>query len=76
MAFLVGVLPYIQVTLAVLLTVAILLQQNESGLSAAFGGSMDGGVKHTRRGFEKFLFNGSIALAILFALSSLAALLL
>lgn len=69
-------LPYIQITLAVLLGGAILLQQNESGLSAAFGGSMDGGVKHTRRGFEKLLFNGSIVLAVLFALSAIVALLL
>ena len=61
-------LPYIQISLAVLTSVAILLQRSEAGLGAAFG-DYDAGVKITRRGFEKFMFNGTIVLGILFVLS-------
>lgn len=67
------VLPYIQVVLAVLLTIAILLQQTAAGLGGALGDNFSSGF-HTRRGFEKFSFNAAIALGILFALSALVAL--
>jgi len=70
------ILPYIQIVLSVLLVVAILLQQSEAGLGAAFGGSGDGGTYRTRRGFEKILFNATIAIAILFALSAFIVLIL
>lgn len=69
------ILPYIQIVLSVLLTVAVLLQRSEAGLGGAFGGGADT-VHHTRRGFEKTLFTATIILGILFALSALAALLL
>lgn len=68
-------LPYIQVVLAVLLTIAILLQQTAAGLGGALGDNFSSGY-HTRRGFEKFSFNAAIALGILFALSALVALLI
>ena len=71
-----NILPVIQIILSVLLVVLILLQQSEAGLGAAFGGSGDSGFKHTRRGFEKVLFNSTIVVAILFALSAFVALIL
>lgn len=69
------VLPYIQIILSALLIVAVLLQQQSSGLGGAFGeGNNFGSGFHTRRGFESVLFNGTILLAILFGLSALLAL--
>lgn len=65
-----ALLPYIQIILSVLLIGAILIQNSEAALGSAFGGSDLGGTKHTRRGFEKVLFYGTIAIAILFALSA------
>ncbi|MCR4311020.1 MAG: preprotein translocase subunit SecG [Candidatus Taylorbacteria bacterium] len=69
------VLPYVQVILAVLLTVCILLQHSASGLGGALGDNFSSGF-HTRRGFEKFTFNASIVLAILFAASAFLALII
>lgn len=59
-----GILPIIQIVIAVLLIAAILLQQRGSGLSSVFGG--EGESYHTRRGLEKKIFIGTIALAGLF----------
>lgn len=53
-----------QLIVSVLLVASILLQQKGAGLSEAFGGS--GIVYQTRRGFEKFLFWGTVVLAALF----------
>jgi len=69
------ILPYIQIILAVLLISGILLQQSEAGLGAAFGGG-DGSANHTRRGAEKFLFQATIIIAILFFVSTVIALVL
>lgn len=70
-----ALLPYIQIVLSVLLIAGILLQQTGSGIGGAFGESNNFGTTfHTRRGLEKFLFNGTIVLAILFGLSALIAL--
>lgn len=70
-----ALLPYTQIVLSVLLIAAILLQQTGSGIGGAFGESNNFGTTfHTRRGLEKFLFNGTIVIAILFALSALIAL--
>ena len=74
MSSLAGILPYLQVGIAVLLTAAILLQQKGSGLSATFGG--EGNVYRTKRGLEKILFVSTIVLAVLFLLSSLLSLFL
>jgi preprotein translocase subunit SecG len=68
-------LPYIQVILSVLLLAGILLQRSESGLGAGFGGDAGTGHRFTRRGFEKLLFNSTIIIAVLFALSALIPLL-
>ncbi|PIQ68006.1 MAG: preprotein translocase subunit SecG [Candidatus Taylorbacteria bacterium CG11_big_fil_rev_8_21_14_0_20_46_11] len=68
-----GILPYVQVGLSVLLIVVVLLQQSAAGLGGAFGDNFASGF-HTRRGFEKTLFNISVVIAILFVASALVAL--
>ncbi len=65
------ILPYAEIILAVILVLAILLQQSGAGVGGAMGGDM-GSFHTTRRGFEKFLFILSIVCGILFALSALA----
>jgi protein translocase SecG subunit len=74
MGFIAGALPYIQVVLSILLIAAILLQQRGSSLGGAFGGDQAGTTFYTRRGAERRLFQATIALGILFALSAFAAL--
>ncbi len=72
-----GILPYIQIILAVLLIGGILLQRSEAGLGGAFGGGDGfGSGNYARRGAEKTLFRITVALAILFALSAFIALIL
>lgn len=68
-------LPYIQIVLSVLLVAGILLQQSAAGLGGAFGDNFSSAF-HTRRGFEKTVFNASIVLAILFVISAVASFLL
>ena len=69
------ILPYIQIVLSILLVAAVLVQQSEAGLGSAFGGA-DSSIQHTRRGAEKFLFNATIVLAILFAVTAIIALII
>lgn len=71
-----SILPYIQIILGVLLIAGVLLQQSEAGLGAAFGGGSDAGFKHTRRGFERILFIGTMVVAVLFTLSAILALII
>lgn len=59
-----------QVVVAILLMVAILLQNRGAGLGGIFGGG--GGVYLTKRGLEKKLYIATIVLAILFFLLSLS----
>lgn len=73
MDFLVTLLPWVQITLSVLLIVTVILQQTGAGVGGAFGGS-DGSINYTRRGFERVLFRATIILGILFALSTFAVL--
>lgn len=63
-----------QIILAVLLIVSILFQSRGAGLGSAWGG--EGQLYGTRRGVEKILFRGTIIIATLFVLVSLAALLI
>jgi protein translocase SecG subunit len=63
-------LPYIQITLSILLVAAILLQQRGSSLGGAFGGDNFSSAFHKRRGAELFLFKLSTGLAILFVFST------
>jgi preprotein translocase subunit SecG len=65
------VLPYVQITLSILLIAAIMLQQRGSSLGGAFGGDNFSATFHKRRGAEQFLFRVSIVLAILFVASTL-----
>lgn len=58
-----------QIVIAVLLMVAILLQNRGAGLGSVFGGG--GGVYLTKRGLEKKLYIATIVLAIIFFLLSL-----
>ncbi len=69
---LMSILPYIQIVLSVLLVATILMQKSEAGVGGSFGGSdnFNAGF-HTRRGFELKLFYFTIALFILFVISSL-----
>lgn len=69
-----SLLPIAQVVLSVLLVGGVLLQQRGAGLGGAFGGGDADQTYYTRRGAEKVLFQGTIVIAILFALSSLLAL--
>ena len=70
-----GILSIIQIILAVLMIAGILLQQSESSLGGAFGGGDSmGGMYHTRRGPEKFLFYATIVISVLFAATALLAL--
>jgi protein translocase SecG subunit len=73
MAFFLKILPWIQITLSVLLMAAVLLQQSAAGIGGAIGGSDVSATFHTRRGFERFLFISTFILAFLFVLAALAA---
>jgi protein translocase SecG subunit len=73
MTIIANILPYIQIILSIILIAAILLQQSDAGLGGVLGGGDGGGLYHTRRGFEKFIFMVTIVVAILLTLSSLLA---
>ncbi|MDO4684900.1 MAG: preprotein translocase subunit SecG [Candidatus Saccharibacteria bacterium] len=59
---------------AVLMVLAILLQQRGASLGAGFGSS--GELYTTRRGIDKSLFEFTIVMAVIFVVSILAGLLL
>jgi preprotein translocase, secG subunit len=59
---------------AVLMVIAILLQQRGASLGAGFGGSSE--LYTTRRGLDKSLFEVTIFLAVIFVLSIIASLVL
>lgn len=63
-------LPYIQLVLSVLLMGGIVLQQRGAGLGGAFGGDNFSSTFYKRRGAEKFLFQATIVIALLFAASA------
>lgn len=63
-----------QIVLSLLLIGGILLQQRGAGLGGAFGGGEVNQTYATRRGAEKLLFQGTIAVAVLFALTAIIAL--
>jgi preprotein translocase subunit SecG len=69
-----SILQIITVASAVLMILAILLQQRGASLGAGFGSS--GELHTTRRGIDKNLFEITIVLAVIFVLSILAGLLL
>lgn len=63
-------LPYIQLVLSALLMGGIVLQQRGAGLGGAFGGDNFSSTFYKRRGAEKFLFQATIVIALLFAASA------
>lgn len=69
-----AILQIITVGSAILMILAILLQQRGASLGAGFGSS--GELYTTRRGLDKNLFEVTIVLAVVFVLSILAGLLL
>lgn len=69
-----GVLQFITVASAILMILAILLQQRGASLGAGFGSS--GELYTTRRGLDKNLFEATVVLTVIFVLSILAGLLL
>ena len=71
MLFLRESLPYVQIGLSALLIITVLLQQTGASLGGAFGADNFSSGFHTRRGFERTLFQATIVLGILFALSAL-----
>lgn len=71
----VGIIPYVQIILSVLLIGGILLQRSEAGLGGTFMGDGFSSARHSRRGFEKTLFITTIVIAILFVSFALAILL-
>lgn len=68
------VLPYLQILFAVLLMGGVLLQRSEAGLGSAFGADSFSAGGYVRRGAEKFLFQATIVLCVLFVLSVFLAL--
>ena len=77
MEFFNGILPYIQLTLSLLLVIGILVQQSDASLGAVFGGGNDaGGSARTRRGPEKTIFNATIIISVLFVIAVVLGLLI
>lgn len=69
-----SLLPYIQITLSIIMMALILMQNSSAGAGGAFGGGDFASVAHTKRGAEKFIFVLTIVVAILFATSAFVAL--
>lgn len=69
-----NILQIITVGSAVLMVIAVLLQQRGASLGAGFGGSSE--LYTTRRGLDKNLFEVTIILAVVFIFSILAQLVL
>lgn len=67
-----AILPYLEITLSLLLIIGIVLQQRGAGLGGAFGGDNFASTFYKRRGAEKFLFNATIVIALLFVASAIA----
>lgn len=67
-----ALLPYIEIALSLLLIVGVVLQNRGASLGGAFGGDNFASTFYKRRGAEKFLFNATSVIAILFVLSAIA----
>jgi protein translocase SecG subunit len=72
MEALVPALPYAEIILSLLLIGGIVLQQRGATLGGAFGGDNFASTFYKRRGAEKFLFNATIAIAVLLVLAAIA----
>lgn len=68
------ILTYVQIGIAVLLSITILLQQRGTGISSLMGGS---NLEYsTKRGAEKVIFYATIVLAIAFIATAVASLII
>lgn len=67
-----AILPYAQIILSLLLIIGIVLQNRGASLGGAFGGDNFASTFYKRRGAEKFLFNATVVVAILFILAAAA----
>ena len=67
-----ALLPYAEIALSLLLIIGIILQQRGSSLGGAFGGDNFASTFYKRRGAEKFLFNATIVIAILYVAGAIA----
>jgi len=76
MELLKAILPYAEITLSLLLILGIVLQQRGANLGGAFGGDNFASTFYKRRGAEKFLFNATSVVAILFVISAVLGFLL
>jgi preprotein translocase subunit SecG len=63
-----AMLPYAELVLSLLLIVGIVLQNRGASLGGAFGGDNFASTFYKRRGAEKFLFQATIVVAILFVI--------
>jgi preprotein translocase subunit SecG len=70
MELLKAILPYAEITLSLLLILGIVLQQRGANLGGAFGGDNFASTFYKRRGAEKFLFQATIVIAILFVVAA------
>ncbi len=68
----------IQIITAITLIAIVLIQDRGEGMGEALGGSQPGGgdFTHTKRGMEKILYTTTIALLVIFALTSVSMLLI
>lgn len=72
MEALVSALPYAEIALSFLLILGVVLQQRGATLGGAFGGDNFASTFYKRRGAEKFLFNGTIVVAVLLVACAIA----
>jgi len=76
METLTAIVPYAELALSLLLIIGVVLQQRGAGLGGAFGGDNFASTFYKRRGAEKFLFNATLVVAVLFVASAIAGFLL
>ena len=67
-----ALLPYAELILSLLLIIGIVLQQRGASLGGAFGGDNFASTFYKRRGAEKFLFNATVVVAILYVVTAIA----
>ncbi len=76
MELLTALLPYLQIATSLLLIAGILLQQRGATLGGALGSDNFSSTFNKRRGAERFIFNATILVAVLWVLSNIIAILL
>jgi len=70
MEILVNMWPWVQVALSVILVALILLQKSDGSLGSAFGGGDSSASFNKKRGLEKTLFQATIVIAVIWAISA------